>query len=938
VKHLKIIRHLRFRYVLGLSAIAILVTASYISMQQVINKQRFHATLVNLAGHQSGLSNRIAYFAGLMASTEDDVEYNMARGQIGRTINKMRNAHKILTEGSVEDNIPFVTNNNLKTIYGDPMVGLNEALSDFLKRAEEIYNLEMADFSLNSSAYIFLTTYGPHVLEPLLDAAVDEYEIIGEEAILRIKKLEKIIWISTLIALCLEIAFIFVPLEGNVKQTLKSLEKSIAELTQTRKRLISAQKLALVGDWEYNRETDSMYFSDQIFDILGIPTPDEKFTWDSFLQYVHPDDCRQLEKLFSEIPKSEHSNKIEYRIIQDDFSERLVYQYATRKIDSNTGAELFTGTIQDITERKELSTRLEKLSEHVPGFIFQCHRRNDGTYKIHYASKGIEDTCGISLNHILKNSSSLLKTLHPDDTERFKLSMEESSQTLETWQAQFRINHPQKDTVWLEGHATPGKMVDGSVLWYGYVWDITERKESEDRINKLALYDPLTGLANRRLMRDKLTHALAVSRNNGSWGGLIMLDLDNFKTLNDTKGHELGDELLIEVSERLNKCVRGSDTTARLGGDEFVVILEDVGATMDEAKEYSLIIAEKIRMSLCKPYYLGEGQTIHHGSSSVGVTTFSGRIVDESTILKQADIAMYEAKETGRNRVCLYNEARLQEINQKSLLIMDLQDAIKNDELELYLQPQIDQHNRLAGAEALLRWFPADREPVSPAIFIPLAENSELIHPIGYWVIKEACRQLNMLIEKGAPKNFSLAVNISARQLNDASFLHNTKTIIENSGINPSLLRFEITESCLVEDFQHVNKTLAKLRSLGILIELDDFGTGYSSLNSLYQLHINALKIDKSLIKNIDSEDHSKEIIRAAIAMAKAMSVKVIAEGVENRAQKEFLRREKCDYQQGFYYSKPLPFHQFEALLTKRAAEHEVTFSIPSIAAVEVAA
>lgn len=915
MSHKNTVRNLRIRYVIGLSAIALLVTASFLMMQQVIFHQRSHATLVNIAGQQTGLVNRIAFFAGLMGTTDDETEYQVARSQIGRSINTMHQNHKILRNGDPEHDIPFVSNKYLDTIYKDPMVGLEVALFNFLEKAESLYNHNQdAPISSNAS-YIYLTTYGPHVLEPLLDAAVDEYEGISNAAIVKIERFERIIWIATLFTLLCELTFIFIPLEGNVKTTLKTLERNISELTKMRKRLLMAQKLALVGDWEYDGKSGTFSLSDQVYDIFGITPQNTPISWEDFLQFVHPEDHQQLRAIVKKVPISRTPDKSEYRIVRPDGSERLVYQYATLKQEEGESTHI-SGTIQDITESKELSNRLEKLSEHVPGFIFQCHRSTDGEFSVSYSSKGIKQTCGIGPDQIENDANNFFNLVHLEDIDTLRYSLEKSATTLQTWHAKFRLRHFEKGTLWLEGHATPGKMTDGTIHWYGYIWDITERKEAEDKIHKLALYDPLTGLANRRLMRDRLKQALSSSQRTKTWGATIMLDLDNFKTLNDTQGHEMGDALLVEVAKRLKSIIRDCDTVSRLGGDEFVVLLSNLGNKLGLAEKYALEVAEKICDSLCTPYRLCNGAVTHYASASVGVAVFYGKTLDESTLLKRADVAMYEAKERGRNQVCFYSELRQQEINQKSAIISDLQRAISKNEFTLFFQPQIDRTDTICGAEVLIRWFPKHREPISPATFIPIAESSSLIVPIGQWVLQQTCEILAILLQKGVSQHFTLSVNISALQLAEPSFLETTSKLIKKSGVPTKHLKFEITESCLVKDFKFVNRVLSELLELGIRIELDDFGTGYSSLTSLYHLPISGLKIDRSLISNINSKNPSKALIRATAAMAKAMSMEVIAEGVETIEESNFLRKEGIDIQQGFHFYKPLPFEDFTALCT----------------------
>lgn len=906
---------LRFRYIIGLSVIALLVTTSFFTMQRVVSEQRNFSSLVNLAGHQAGLANRVSYFASLMAITEDETEFNMAKSQVGLTIHKMRTAHQTLRNGDPEAGIPMVSNARLLIIYEDPMLSLDLALNNFLVQADLIQGSEMEELSLKSAAYIFLTTYGPHVLEPLLDAAVDEYETIGRNAILKIERFELIVWLAAVFTLVVELLFIFLPLDRHIRKTLDSLEASIKNLTRTRKRLLSAQKLALVGDWELQLADRSLTWSDQVYEICGVSRDDFEVTVESSLQLVHPEDRTMVRSSLIALIKEKKAFNIEYRIIRPDRGERLVYQYARYRKELCDGTELIAATIQDISERRELSTRLEKLSEHIPGFIFQYRIDREDNSCMPYVSRGIIPTCGLNPEQVQDSSRSLFELLHADDVEQVNTSLEESRKKLTTWHAQFRICHPDKGYIWLEGHATPEGLIDGGVRWYGYIWDITERKQSEDRIRKLALYDPLTGLANRRLLKDRLSHAVATSQRNLNFGAVMMLDLDNFKSLNDTKGHEVGDALLVEVARRLNSCVRESDTISRLGGDEFVVVLECLATDRRIAQAKAMEVAEKIRVTLGMAYFLGNEEHAHHASASIGLTLFQGKNRNESELLKRSDVAMYEAKDLGRNCVCLYNEERQAAVNKKSVLAHGMQTALEQEEFSLYLQPQISRDGRLCGAEALLRWLPPGKDPISPGCFIPIAESTGLILPIGEWVLEQACRHLIDLEEHGLPDVFALAVNISARQINDNGFVARTKAIIQRSGVDIRRLKFELTETCLVQDLERGRAILSELRDIGLMIELDDFGTGYSSLNSLNKLPINALKIDCSLVQGIECETSTKAIVRATIAMAKAMSMHVIGEGVETAAQNEFLVAEGCDILQGFLYARPMPYDAFVSYL-----------------------
>ena len=917
---LSIVGKLRLRYVLGLSAIALLVTASFFSMQHVISKQRDFSRLVSLAGHQSGLTNRIAYFASLMAATDDETEFNQARSQVGLTIHKMQAAHQALRHGDPETSIPLVTNETLTNIYEDSMMGLDSALERFLERARQVYDSDMESLTTDSIAYIYLVNYGPHVLEPLLDAAVDEYERIGTAAIVKIERFERFVWLAALLALLTEAGFIFRPLEKQVEKALVHLQSSVAQLTNTRQRLEEAQKLALVGDWEMDVESGDMNCSGQVYSIVGQSGQTARMNRDNVLDFIHPDDRTMVKNQFFALSRNPEALNMEYRIIRPDGTERLVYQKSKPIKAKNGRVEKISGAIHDITERKELSNKLDKLSMHIPGFIFQFKRDASGRICMPYVSSGVQQTWGVRAEQLQEDARDLTGMVLEEDLQGLMASIDASASSLNTWKAQFRINHPEKSRIWLEGHATPEQMMDGGTLWYGYIWDITERKQAEDRIRKLALYDALTGLANRRMLMDRLSHAMALAGRKKLYGAVLMLDLDNFKSLNDTRGHDIGDALLVEVGERLSACVRETDTVARLGGDEFVVLLEWLGNDEAVGHEKAISVAEKIRSVLSRPYILGEAQHVHHSSASIGVALFHGQDKDTTEVLKRADVAMYEAKDMGRNRICFYNKARQALVNTRSAMALDMKTGLDNNEFMLNLQPQVSADGVLCGAEALLRWYPQDKPAVSPASFIPVAESTGMILPLGDWVLQQACVIAMDLEKYQLPENFALAVNISAMQFADETFLDRVRNIFRQTGATPQRLKFELTETCLVQNMKRAGSVMQELRKMGLGVELDDFGTGYSSLNSIKNLPLTALKLDASLINGIEKEESSKAIVRAALAMARAMALQTVAEGVETQNQMTFLTAEGCDMIQGYLFARPMAYEDFIAYLNRKAS------------------
>ncbi len=915
---LTIAGNLRWRYVIGLSAIALLMTTSFLSMQHVISKQRDFARLVNLAGHQAGLTDRIVYFAGLMADTNDEAEFENARSQIGLTMHKMKAAHKALREGDPETQTPKVINETLKNIYEDPMMGLDMALERFLERAGQVYDMDMESLSKKSIAYIYLINYGPHALEPLLDAVVEEYERIGRASILKIERFELFIWLAGLLFLLLEAYFIFRPLEKQVRQAFGSLKSSVAQLTDTRHRLVEAQKLALIGHWEIDTASGDMDCSDQVYQIAGRSRADVKVSRENVLEFIHPEDQTMVRKQFKSFAHDPDALNVEYRVVRPDGAERLVYQKAACVKDRDGNIIKISGMVQDITQRKELSNKLDKLSRHIPGFIFQLKRDKEGDWQVLYVSSGVQQTCGITPEELYENSGILINIIHENDRHKVVDSINASTQSVTTWKAQYRVSHPQKGDIWLESHATPERMLDGGTLWHGYIWDITIRRQAEDRIRRLALYDSLTGLANRQLFLDRLSHAVALAGRKQLYGAVLMLDLDNFKSLNDTRGHDVGDALLVEVGRRLSASVRETDTVARLGGDEFVILLEWLGSDKKSGREKAMAVAEKTRKILCHPYILGEERHVHYSSTSVGVTLFHGKDQNESQVLKRADVAMYEAKDRGRNRICLYSEERQAMVNSKTAMAMDMKTGLDHDEFRLFLQPQVSKTGVLCGAEALLRWFPPDRSPVSPAEFIPMAESTGLILPLGEWVLKQACIHAMNLEKFELPDDFAIAVNISALQFGDKKFIETVKRVFDQTGAVSRRLKFELTETSLVQDMDRARSVMEELRNMGLGVELDDFGTGYSSLNSIKNLPLTALKLDASLINDIETEETSKAIVRAALAMAQAMTLQTVAEGVETQDQMDFLVGEGCDIIQGYLFAKPMPYDDFVAYAVRQ--------------------
>ncbi len=441
--------------------------------------------------------------------------------------------------------------------------------------------------------------------------------------------------------------------------------------------------------------------------------------------------------------------------------------------------------------------------------------------------------------------------------------------------------------------------------------DITFRKAAEEEINSLAFYDPLTRLPNRRLLLDRLKQALASSARNKRYAALLLIDLDNFKTLNDTLGHDIGDLLLQQVAQRLPSCVREGDTVARLGGDEFVVILEDLSENEQEAATQAETVGEKILVALSQPYELGS--YAHHNTPSIGVTLFADQRETIDDLLKRTDLAMYQAKAAGRNALRFFDPQMQAVVTARVALESDLREAIAKTQFVIHYQAQVVGDTRLTGAEALIRWQHPLRGLVSPLEFIPLAEETGLILAIGTWVLETACTQLALWARSPELSHLTLAVNVSARQFHHRDFVSDVLAVLERTGANPKLLKLELTESLLVDDVEGVIAKMTTLKLKGVGFSLDDFGTGYSSLYYLKRLPLDQLKIDQSFVRNILTSPNDAAIAKMVVALAESLGLSVIAEGVEMEAQRDFLARQGCHAYQGYLFSRPLPLAEFEA-------------------------
>ena len=505
-----------------------------------------------------------------------------------------------------------------------------------------------------------------------------------------------------------------------------------------------------------------------------------------------------------------------------------------------------------------------------------------------------------------------LQHIAPEDRQRVGNCFEEALRT-QHLSFECQIIWPDQSLHWILARGQVYANAQGQPAHIlGTVLDITERKLAEQKIENLAFFDPLTRLPNRQLLLDRLQHALAVNIRHQRHGALMLIDLDHFKTLNDTLGHRQGDLLLQQIAQRLQACVRDGDTVARAGGDEFIVILEDLSENTLQAASQASAVAEKILLEVGRRYDFGSWT--HRCTSSIGISLFGEASEEVDAILIRADLAMYKAKDAGRNTLRIFDPAMQFEITERVLLEEDLRTALVQNEFCVHYQAQVDGENRITGTEALLRWQHPTRGWVSPAKFIPKAEKTGLIVPLGLWVLEAACSQLASWAGRPGLAELSVAVNVSARQFRADDFVEQVLATLHRTGAQAHLLKLELTESLLLAQVEDVIDKMHALKARGVQFALDDFGTGYSSLSYLKRLPLDQLKIDQGFVRNILTDPDDAAIARTVIALAHSLEISVIAEGVETRAQRDLLAQLGCLNYQGHLFGRAMPIQEFEAL------------------------
>jgi diguanylate cyclase (GGDEF)-like protein/PAS domain S-box-containing protein len=590
----------------------------------------------------------------------------------------------------------------------------------------------------------------------------------------------------------------------------------------------------------------------------------------------------------------------------------LYYTKVSASVFDFQGEKYMMLAVQDVTAQRQAEADLR-----IAATAFESQEAmmiTDATGQILRVNQAFTDITGYSSEEVLGKTPSLLKSGRHDSA--FFAAMRETLRRTGTWQGEIWDRHKNGQVCpkWLTISVVKG--ADGQITHYvGMHTDITERKAAEQEIEHLAFYDPLTLLPNRRQLLGRLRQALVTSARSGHQGALLFIDLDNFKTINDTAGHDKGDLLLRQVGQRLAACIREGDAVARLGGDEFVVMIEDLSGSAEEAATLVEAMGEKILVALNQPYWLADEE--HHSTASIGVTLFAGQGDTVDELLRRADLAMYQAKAAGRNTLRFFDPAMQVAVSSRAALEADLRQGLLRQQFFLHYQPQVDCDGGTLGAEALLRWRHPERGMVSPLEFIALAEDTGLILPLGLWVLQSACTQLVAWAGHAATADLVLAVNVSARQFRQAGFVAEVLGVLAQTGARGDRLKLELTESVVVENVGDITDKMVALKAHGIGFSMDDFGTGYSSLSYLRRLPLDQLKIDRSFVSDVLTNANDATIVKTIIALGQSLGLDVIAEGVETEGQREFLAG--CLRYQGYLYSKPLEAQYFERYLRESA-------------------
>lgn len=572
---------------------------------------------------------------------------------------------------------------------------------------------------------------------------------------------------------------------------------------------------------------------------------------------------------------------------------------------------------------RSLEVRFSTIAERVPGMVYEFRIDAEGHMSFPYTSDAIRDIYGISVEQARENAQILEQIIHPDDLANVYQGIHQSAETLQPWQSEYRVIRPSDGQQrWLLGSASPVREADGGVLWSGVITDITERKQQDDKVHRLAYYDTLTSLPNRRMLYSRLDQFMQQAAREGTCGAVVFIDVDSFKRLNDARGHAAGDHLLRQLGHRLQQQLGANSFVGRLSSDEFIFIENALGDDYQSCAPQATELAARLLAALNRPFDLNGHE--FQCSVSLGVCMFRHANVAADEIIKRADIAMQQAKMAGGNQWRVFDPTMQSQQQRRYNLEQALRLAVQQpaSQFSLHLQPQMNSQGSITGAEALLRWQPPQLGAVSPAEFIPLLEETGMIVPIGHWVIEQASDLLRQWQHEPQFAHLDVSVNVSARQFFQPDFVQQVEAQAQSLGAASSHLVLELTESLVLEDIGETVRIMRALKATGVRFSMDDFGTGYSSLSYLATLPFDEVKIDQSFIRTASLDEQAREwiIIEAIIGLADKLEMQVIAEGVESAAEQAALQQRNCHAFQGFYFSKPLTTQDFVSFVATHRA------------------
>jgi len=686
------------------------------------------------------------------------------------------------------------------------------------------------------------------------------------------------------------------------------------DLYKNSEKLLMSQRVARIGYFKFDQNYSDIENSEIIDEFLAFASKESTDTFKKINSLLTTEDALEFSQLVINSKSSQEHFVINCRtIIRNSKQFEWIKISGFWSVEDHINQAQFVGSIQDITESKQLDQKvlllessLSQVSDMV--MITDLGDKDGRNHQILYVNESFEQQTGYSANEIIGKNPRFLQGERTSNIEISKIN--KSLINFESVRVEILNYKANGESFWGDLTISPIKDETGvHTHWVSVQKDITSSKLVLENIKKLAYFDGLTGLSNRQYFNDRLSNTIQSAQRNPRYFALMLIDLDNFKELNDTYGHDRGDDLLIQVSNRLKKSTREDDTVARLGGDEFVVLLSNIGTNIAEVSANAEFIAKKINKVLVEEFVLQDSS--YRTSASIGITIFGKTATKPDDVLRQADIAMYQSKATGKNNFTFFNSDMQQIVVDRAAIADRLKVAITNDEFELFFQPQFDVALQLIGAEALMRWNSPEMGPIPPGVFIPIAEQNALIRELGNWVLQKAAFYLKSWSEITEMKNLVMSVNVSTSQFSSPDFLASIFDPIKTFATNPEKLNLELTESIMVSDFEDLEKKLKVLKSFGIKIALDDFGTGFSTLNYLKRLSLDELKIDQSFVQDLPTNKHDTAIARTIISLGQSLGLKVTAEGVETEGQFNLLRSLDCNQFQGYLFSKPLPALEF---------------------------